>query len=479
MTEKVHGNSLSIEEHRLIQRLTPRGRHTVQPLSALLCSTKIDKADRPPAMTFLYIPEYAGSRVTAELDEQTVKSSAIYRLAIDPSKANSRFLAQLLNSPYGKELRASVASGSTIQRVSAVNLLELRLPIPDMNTQDSIARTGSDISLLRAAFRDMENTLGQDWTMLSEISENIDSLKAVLDIEQRIANWWRELPYPLATIYRRYQVSDDSKERFHTLLNFFEMAAVYLAAVGTSHVKMLRSDWRQVLANWLHPPKALGIERADFGFWIKLAAASLKDLSRLTSDQDLRQTAKEIAGPELFQLAATISLLREAIEPLEVALTYRNAWAQGGHMKASDAARQDRELQQSVRKFYEVTESMFRRLQLVRTRVAEITRGVHRFQIEKLSGSDPTFEKQWIELDRSADSNALSFWMRDARTICPAFPFFRLGAPQQPQETSFYVYSRVEKGGFRWISFQEATEQDFVAPDDELLSIISLGKTAV
>jgi hypothetical protein len=59
--------------------------------------------------------------------------------------------------------------------------------------------------------------------------------------------------------------------------------------------------------------------------------------------------------------------------------------------------------------------------------------------------------------------------------MCRALPFFRLGAPQQPQETSFYVYNRVENDGYRWISYQEAREQEFIAPDDELLTIIALG----
>jgi hypothetical protein len=46
----------------------------------------------------------------------------------------------------------------------------------------------------------------------------------------------------------------------------------------------------------------------------------------------------------------------------------------------------------------------------------------------------------------------------------------------QAAASSFYVFYRVENGGFRWISYQEAREQEFIAPDDELLGIISLGK---
>ena len=146
-------------------------------------------------------------------------------------------------------------------------------------------------------------------------------------------------------------------------------------------------------------------------------------------------------------------------------------------MKASDAERLDTEMQQLIRDLYEVSASTLRRLQLVLPGKAEVTDNGLKFQVEKLSGSDPTFEKEQVELDRRIKSNALAFWMIDARTMCRALPFFRLGAPQQPQETSFYVFNRIEKEGFRWISYQEATEQAFTAPDDELLEIISLGSS--
>ncbi len=474
-----------LENSRLLQKLTPRGRYIMRPLGTLLLTDRVEKADRPisdvdQAAAFLYVPEYAESRVTAGLDEQTVNPKAVYRLTIDLKKANPRFLSQIFNGPYGKQLRGNAATGATIQRVSVASLLKIELPLPDLATQDRIARIGGDISLLQAAFAEMRAILDQDWTTLSDIGEKIDGLKAVLDIERQIADWWRELPYPLATIYRRYQVSIEPKERLDALLHFFEMAAVYLATVGASHVKALRSDWKDVLATWLHPTGGAGIERADFGFWINLAAASLKDTNRIASDKELRAKAVEIAGPELVQLASTVGGLGKATEILKGPAQYRNSWkGHGGHMKASDAVRLDRELQQSLREFYEITASIFRRLQLVRPSTAEFTDTGYIFQIERLSGSDPTFQKQQVELVQAAKSNALAFWMTDARTMCRALPFFRLGAPQRPQETSFYVFNRVVNGGFRWISYQETLEQEFVAPpDNELLGIIALGTVA-
>jgi hypothetical protein len=353
------------------------------------------------------------------------------------------------------------------------------LPIPDLATQERIARIGSDIGLLQAALREMQGTLDQDWTALSDIGEKIDDLKAVLDIERQISDWWPELPYPLATIYRRYQVSTDPKDHLNTLLHFFEMAAVYLATVGTSHVRTLRSDWQEVLAKWLHPSGGAGIERADFGLWINLAAACLKDTSRIGSDKVLRAKAVEIAGAELVQISSMVGRLGKATEVLQVTRRYRNSWiGHGGHMKVSDALRLDGELQQCIRDFYEITAPIFRHFQLVRPGMAEVTDTGHRYWIEKLSGSDPTFQRQQVELAQAARSNALAFWMSGARTVCRAVPFFRLGAPQQPQETSFYVFNRVENGSFRWISYQEAREQEFIASDDELRGIIALGRSA-
>lgn len=475
---------LDLEHERLIRNLKPRGGRQLKTIRALLADTRVERADRPLPDDFrgtarLFVPEYASSRVTADLEDQTVKSRSVYRLIIDGKQANPRFLAQLLNSPYGRQLRSGIASGTTIQRIGVDALLSLELAVPDLVTQDRIARVDSDISLLRAAFGDMQAALEQDWKALDETVERVDALKAVLDIERRIADWWRELPYPLATIYRSYQVAIDPKDRLETLLHFFEMFAVYLATIGTSHVKALRQDWEDVLAKWLHPAGSAGIERADFGFWIRLAGASLKDTARIASNKDLRAAALDIGGPELLQVASTLGGLGKATEVLDVARHYRNSWkGHGGRLKASDAERLDRELQQQVRDLYEATSSLLRSVQLIRPGMAEVMDTGFRYNVDLLSGSDPKFETRQVEFDRQVKTGALAFWGINSRTMCRALRFFRLGEPQQAQETSCYVYNRVADGGFRWVCYQEAREQELVEPDEELRGIIALGKVA-
>jgi len=244
--------------------------------------------------------------------------------------------------------------------------------------------------------------------------------------------------------------------------------------------RALRSDWRDVLAVWLYPPIGTGIERADFGFWINLASASLKEVVRIVKNEELKAAAEKIAGSELVRAAATIDQLRDATKVFDVARTHRNAAkGHGSYIKGRDAERIENELKSSVKDLYQIAASIFRRLQLVRTGMAEVMDGAFSYQIEILGGSDPTFQARQIEIDRLAASKALGFWMINSRAICRALPFFRLGLPQQPQESSFYVFNRIEKDGdFRWISYQESREQEFVAPDDELLNIITVGKNA-
>jgi hypothetical protein len=171
-----------IERDRLIQRLIPRGRYAMTSLASLLFGQRIERADRPipendQGASFLYVPEYAGSQVTTDLTEQTVRPKAVYRIPIDATKVNPAFLVRLLNSKYGKYLRNSVAHGATIQRVTMQAFFELQLPLPDLQTQNRIVRVYSDVGVLKAALAECLEGTERDWQALGEASETVDQLK--------------------------------------------------------------------------------------------------------------------------------------------------------------------------------------------------------------------------------------------------------------------------------------------------------------
>ena len=215
---------------------------------------------------------------------------------------------------------------------------------------------------------------------------------------------------------------EGTQERLETLLHFFEVTAIYLAAVGLSHLRALRSDGPEVLGKLLHPERVVGIERTDFGFWINLTFSAFKELRRTISDDKLRAAALDFAGPALLNAAEVLAPLGAAAHALTRPQGYRNSWtAHGGHIKKTDAMRLNEELQPCIRDLYTGTAAIFRRLRLVRPGKLEAEEEEFIYDIEKLIGSDPTFEKGVAELNRMIKSNTLAFWLEGAPVMCRAF----------------------------------------------------------
>jgi hypothetical protein len=172
-------------------------------------------------------------------------------------------------------------------------------------------------------------------------------------------------------------------------------------------------------------------------------------------------------------VAEVVIPLGEAAHVLSRPRNYRNSWtAHGGHIKKSDALRIDQELQTSIHDLYTTTAAIFRRFRLVRPGKLEAGEGAFLYDVERLIGSDPTFETDVVELNHTVKSNTLAFWLEGARAMCTAVPFFRLGAPQDPEEKTVYVYNRVEGKSFRWVSYQEARDQEIIVPDEELGALV-------
>ena len=163
----------------------------------------------------------------------------------------------------------------------------------------------------------------------------------------------------------------------------------------------------------------------------------------------------------MLQTADAVGALARGFQPIDTVRRYRNSWkGHGGHIKASDAEKLDNDLHQSIRDLYEVAAPIFRRVLLVRPGKAEVADSGFKFELEKLVGSDPTFSREFVELDRPTKSNALAFWMSGSRTACKVLPFFRFGAPERIAKSSLYVFNRVADGQFRWVSYQETREQE-------------------
>ena len=461
-----------IEHARALKAMAPSGPcHTVL-LGDLLEDTRLQTADAPPddgkPPPNLYIPQFHNRLATSRMEDLDVSEKYVYGMTVDSAKVNPRFLVQLLNSPYGKHLRLGYARGIAVKSLSRSRVLGLELPLPTRSIQNRIDAIITDLGLLNAELGDFQSTIQKDWSTVDSVVKKVDALKAVLDVDRQVKDWSYQLPYPLATVYRDYRVRSLPTEKFDTLIHFFEMAAVYLAVMGLSYTKALRVNYQTSIREWLHPRKhSAGIKRPDFGFWIGVARASFKELRRIESSPRLRNEALQRAGPELLETASIVGRLTKATEALATPNEYRNKWkGHGGHIKNDHAKRLVKELQPSIREFYESSASTFKTIKLIRVSKAEFGDSETTFEIEELSGSDPRFKQRRVFFDEYPTGNRIAFWLTDSRKMCSVLPFFRLGAPTQPEETCVYVFNRVERDRIRWVSYQEAREPEFRTHDD-------------
>lgn len=141
-------------------------------------------------------------------------------------------------------------------------------------------------------------------------------------------------------------------------------------------------------------------------------------------------------------------------------------------MKDTDAIRLNGELQTVLRDLFAETAASLRKARLVRIGSCQM-RGEHNvYQADLLQGSDPTFKRLPVGSRRRADSGTLAIWYPQFDELVARVPFFRLGAPKDPAESTVYVYNRVETGGLRWVSYQEARDQDILIADDGLDGLI-------
>ena len=266
-------------------------------------------------------------------------------------------------------------------------------------------------------------------------------------------------------------MTTDPKEQFGAMLHFFEVFAVYLASLGVSHLRAARSDAAEVVDKLLYGKRS-GLDRTDFGYWIQLAAASFAELRR-TMHGSLRDAASEFGGPSLISALDTVTAMSKAPLLLDRPREIRNSTTgHGGYVKPADAVRLNGELQAVRRDLFAETAASVRKARLVRIGACQM-RGEHNvYQADLLQGSDPTFKRLSVESRRRADAGTLAIWYPQSDELVARLPFFRLGAPQDPAESTVYVYNRVETGGLRWVSYQETRDQDILLDDDGLDGLI-------
>ena len=460
----------AIEKRSRLRALAPKGSHrTVKGRELFRRVQRVSYQLEAETDDIIFVPLASSANVAASIRDTGVGASSCWRVRVNTSLCDREFLIKLLNSEYGRKVRSSLTGSGDLDKSWDLNWLEL--PLPSLDAQQRIRRISSDIALIKAALDSTADLTDRNWAALEAVERDLASAKQVFDLEGKVSNWSHELPFPIATVLRRCVTvhANEPRNQFEALVHFYEAFAAFSATLGLTLLQRVCGP--SELASVLYPKGGAVITRPDFNFWIGAIGGIANRIQAAIGDKQEQAANAE----ECLYYLGLLKGLRQCHGALQRALKIRNSWkGHGGAIKDADAKELNRQLLDGLGELYVNAVDVFRSARLVRLGTADIQDETVSFRVELCEGSDPLFKAITVDANRRdfAKSGQLAFWMQDIGVLVQCFPTIRLSTAAIPSEKCAYIFNRYENGQFRWISYQEAQQQEIFDDDVGLRALI-------
>jgi len=430
-----------------------------------------------PLENAIYIPLVGNSDVVVSPEALTRKARDYAQVVIDPERSNAHFVAQFLNSEFGKVLREQIKTGVT-PRLNKQMLRELRVFVPDLQTQRRMVEIETRITTEQNTVMALQNEIAELRRELwinprsaSQVEEKIDFLAQRLagDIKQHAAatldQWFETLPFPLASILRAWQAtpSQDFKTKCEHLLHFFEGAAEFVSVIllsGFSSNEAVFAPRRQKLTEAMQKQN-LSFNRATFGTWklvveyLGKQTRELLDKNGKTSEQaknDRALCADMFADPSL---SLPVALSRKELAAIFSATNkMRNDWSgHGGVVGQGEAELRNQQLLAEVEKLREAFADTWVETQMLHALHCRPRRNVVENEVEVLMGSNNEFLKETRAMATWMDVERLYLSKKDSGKALKLLHLILVGSSSQSAKNACYFFSRMEGEVARFVSY--------------------------
>ena len=401
----------------------------------------------PECDSAVYVPKLGTSpAVTSPVDFQ-IKAQNYFQVVVDPEKVLPRFLAFFLNTEEGLRLRQMSYVGTTIPALNKTALGEITFPCPTITLQSEYLQTYDRLELLRVEIETLKNRLQK--MPVSYVSIRKD-MKDINNTGDKFLQWIETLPYPVATILKRYSVAEEASKKQETLFYFFEAYAIFLATILSAAMNK-----KIVVGSDLKGVDPAFFEKASFGNWVRMDRALSNMFLAFANNTDKEQ--KKIAL-DCFKTSDEflIKLLcnKNVCNLLDSASNYRNAWKGHSGITSEDIYRDHAAtLGDMLSKLQESIKDVYERVRLIRPLSLSFSGGMFSNRVEVLTGSNPIFPKDTIEALTPLDENKLYLQILDTGEMLELPPYFILKNSPADVKNACYFYSRVEKGNTKYVSY--------------------------
>lgn len=419
-----------------------------------------------PAVHCVYLPSIGTSPAVTSLDELVIKPQNYVQLVVDLEIADPAYVAGFLNSPLGRLVREQLTGGATIPHLSVDRIRSGTMFLPPLlEQQRRVSAVSRSLRELQIEIQGLEK---QAWEHPLAAAQTEQRLRRLLEGDG-FERWMDSLPFPLASILWRYNVSDDTEDRCRHLINFFEATTLFLVDL---HWSALHADVDLDSENAPdREPVATTYTRGSIGIWAHLLTRLAKRTrSLLSDDRALALDLFRVADPARLD-AISAKVVSRSLK--DEAAQYRIDWI--AHTAPTTAAEWLQRLslaEETLARIREGLADAFDGWHLVRTGHGRRRNGVVTTSLEFVTGSRALFRQGEADLRELPDDGGLYMLEQDSSSPLQLAPLISLRGSPETVEDACYFYDRIEGGSVRWISYHYAPRSEVVAVDDRVVAMI-------
>ena len=401
-------------------------------------------ADRENAV---YIPKLGRSPVVLTSADFQMKPQNYFQVVVNPKIVLPRFLAFFLNTEEGINVRQLSYSGATIKAFNMKTLGEMAIPCPTIKLQSEYLKTYDRLEALHYDIEALKNRMQKTPASYASIRQD---MKDINNTGDKFVQWIETLPYPIATILKRYSVSEDANKKQEMLFFFYEAYSIFTAALLSAALNKNLVD-----CSALKEVDPAYFEKASFGNWVRMD----RSISNLylgminSSDEDKKKAVLDCFKTTDENLIKFLCSKNDC-NILDNACNYRNSWK--GHTGITNDAlylEHVEILDGMLRKLQDSIKDLYERIRLLRPISLSFSNGIFSNKVEILTGSNPIFAVDTIDALLPLDSSKLYLQMVDTGETIEVPPYFILKNSPADAKNACYFYSRSEKGNTKYVSY--------------------------
>ncbi len=433
----------------------------------------------------VYVPEFPQAKVLIAPPE---KPRGYTRVDLDPKRANARWVAKWLNEPLGRTARLAFATGSAIERIRRQDLGRLMIVLPPLDDQIKAIDIGQELQLIAGEVADTQSGLYTGQLLTAEAQGFLERIrKAFADDDDAVSaaptvgDWIERLPFPLASIGRRYLAVQSPREKLDHLQHFFEAYGIFMATLLLSAARRDAETYQEARLKLRSGESGRSIfSRTSFYTWITLGSTLAKRMAGRLEDDKSGEVHATFFGSLATEFTDPL-VAGDYFDVLDTARPVRNRRSHGGIEGEQWVEAQLARLQAALNELRLQTPHPFAQVHLLQPRGSEqeddnlFTFG----QARCLMGSHQIFSQRKVQ--STAPMRARGLYLVPASGLAEnplqLLPLIHMLPVSGTDEYAAYYYNRhlapSEPDKFLFVTYHFAGQPEEQLTNSELASLIA------